>query len=88
MPALTDGQREILKLFNNDFDKELKTREIVESVGGRYWRNTGAKYVGERLSRMVKAGILQRVKKGVFKLGNGKKQTIKENINSNQISLF
>lgn len=88
MPKLTEGQKEILNLFNGDFEKELKTREIVEAVGGRYWRDTGGKYVGERLSRMVKVGVLERVKKGVFKLGTGKKQTIQNTIDPNQITLF
>lgn len=47
----------------------------------------GEKHVGEVLSRMVKAGILVRIKPGYFKLGTGVKK-VKNVHNPNQTNLF
>ncbi len=45
--------------------------EAVALIGDRYYRHAD-KYVGDILSRMVDAGMLTRVKPGVFTIGNGK----------------
>jgi len=55
-------------------------------IGGTYYHNS-RKYVGEVLSRMVKSGLLLRVKKGIYKLGyrtNKKPDAVPEN----QLQLF
>ena len=63
MPA--PGQKEILRLFYKNI--EVKKSEIVTAFGGNYYHNP-EKYIGERLGRMVKAGILDRVRPGVYVL--------------------
>lgn len=55
-------------------EKGIATKsEIVALVGDRYYCNED-KHTGDMLSSMVKAGILERVKPGVFRLGAGKKK--------------
>ena len=60
-------QAEILETFP---DKEtiLSKKEIIERGQIRYYYNT-EKHVGHTLSRMVKNGLLVRVKKGYYKRG-------------------
>lgn len=62
--ALTNHQRTILKAAQERGGRITK-KEIVEMHGRAYWHN-GAKHLGDILSRMVKSGILKRVKPGVF----------------------
>jgi len=74
-----DRQKEILQVFNMDFDLVLTKKEIIENGKIGYYHNT-QKHVGEVLSRMVKNGSLKRVKKGSYSLGSGlKKQEIDKN---------
>lgn len=81
-----DRQKDVLFFFNGDKTKELTKAEIIKGAGLYYYHN-GNKHAGDVLSRMVKRGLLIRVRKGVFRLGNGtpKKEII---INPNQISLI
>ncbi|MEZ7496489.1 hypothetical protein QO206_13405 [Leeuwenhoekiella aequorea] len=60
-------QAEILEVFP-DAETILSKSEIIERGQIRYYFNT-EKHVGETLSRMVKNGILVRVKKGYYKRG-------------------
>lgn len=64
---------------------EATKKEITE-IADHYYCN-GEKHIGDRLSRMVNAGLLIRVKKGVFKPGLGKKHRPQE-LPENQQSLF
>lgn len=69
--SLTPHQKEIISIaqaIGGDFTKA----QVVEAIGGNYYCN-GDKHVGDRLSRMVKAGLLIRVKKGLFRIGTGTK---------------
>ena len=81
---MTPDQRKIINFIQS---KGTATKaEIVAFDGGQYYRNAD-KYIGDRLSRMVNAGILERVKPGVFKIGSGKKSGT-EPVNENQTTLF
>lgn len=64
-----DRQKEVLVCFNGDRDIQLTKQEIIEKAGLHYYHNTD-KHAGDVLSRMVKSGLLVRVKKGVFRLGS------------------
>ncbi|WP_028376001.1 hypothetical protein [Leeuwenhoekiella sp. MAR_2009_132] len=80
-------QAEILATFP-DAETILSKKEIIERGQIRYYFNT-EKHVGHTLSRMVKNGILVRVKKGYYKRG---KSTPKHGRSvqqiENQIELF
>ena len=81
---MTPSQRAI---YNFVRSKGTATKEEIFSfTGDPYYRN-GEKYIGERLSRMVNAGMLKRVKSGVFEIGIGKKST-PATIAENQQTLF
>lgn len=81
---MTPSQRAI---YNFVRSKGTATKEEIFSfTGDPYYRN-GEKYIGERLSRMVNAGMLKRVKPGVFAVGSGKKSG-KADIAENQQTLF
>lgn len=56
-------------LFAHKNDGYISKQEAVEQIGGFYYNNAD-KYVGEVLSRMVKAGILVRFKIGHYKLND------------------
>jgi uncharacterized membrane protein len=60
-------QREVVKLL-----KERGTLTTVEAVKifGRHIYTNAEKHIGTRLARMVKRGIIVRVKPGVFSLPN------------------
>lgn len=69
-------QKEVLECFNGDKNIELSKQEIIQKAKLYYFNNT-EKHAGDVLSRMVKSGLLKRVKKGVYSLGIGiKKPTI------------
>lgn len=82
---MTDEQKEIL-----DFARRLggyfTKQEAVKAFGGRYYNNE-EKHVGDRLSRMVNAGLLERTAPGKYKIGKGKKNA-PANTDTNQIELF
>jgi len=81
---MTPSQRAI---YNFVRSKGTATKEEIFSfTGDPYYRN-GEKYIGERLSRMVNAGMLKRVKPGVFAIGSGTKST-PATIAENQKTLF
>ena len=81
---MTPDQRTIYN-FISDNGTATKS-DIVALDGGQYYRNAD-KYIGDRLSRMVKAGILERVRPGVFRIGSGKKPG-NVPVNENQTTLF
>lgn len=64
-------QKQILNVFNQDKDLVLKKSDIIEKGSLHYYANT-SKHVGDVLFRMVKKGLLERVKKGFYKLGKPK----------------
>jgi hypothetical protein len=68
---MTPEQKEIVAILQQH-GGEVTKAQVVKAIGGDYYAN-GAKHVGDRLSRMVNAGILVRVKPGVFTLGTGRK---------------
>ena len=82
---MTPEQREIMTILQAN-GGEVTKAQVVESIGGNYYCN-GDKHVGDRLSRMVNAGMLIRVKPGVFKLGSGKKSK-HEIVAEGQTTLF
>lgn len=48
-------------------DCNLTTAEVHQLLAGDYYRN-GKKYCNDIVARMVKRGILKRVKRGTFRL--------------------
>jgi len=60
--------------------------EIVEKFKTEYYTNT-AHYVSQSISCMVKNGFVQRVRKGVYIVGTGKKPAKTQETNS-QPTLF
>jgi len=64
--ALTTYQRAIISEAKRNGGK-VTTEQVTALIGGNYFRNE-RKYVGEALSRMVNAGLLNREKPGVFTL--------------------
>ena len=81
---MTPDQRKIINFIQS---KGTATKaEIVAFDGGQHYCNAD-KYIGDRLSRMVNAGMLERVKPGVFMIGSGKKSG-NEPVDENQTTLF
>lgn len=65
----------------------ITKRDACALIGEGYYCNADT-HVGAVLSRMVKAGLLNRIKPGVFEIGTGKKAKPKEIIkNANQTLL-
>lgn len=82
---MTTEQKQIVAILQAN-GGEVTKAQVVEALGGNYYCN-GDKHVGDRLSRMVKSGILIRVKPGLFVLGGGKKSK-PETIAEGQTMLF
>ena len=81
---MTPDQRKIIDFI---YAKGTATKaEIVALDGGQHYCNAD-KYIGDRLSRMVNAGMLERVKPGVFRIGSGKK-SVNDPVNENQTRFF
>lgn len=64
--GLTPSQKKVLQLAK-DMGGTVVSSTIFEALGGAYFRNP-EKYVGDIVSRMVKAGLLIQVRPGVFRL--------------------
>lgn len=71
--------------FISEKDGEVAFSEIVEKFKTEYYTNT-AHYVSQSLSSMVKNGFVQRVRKGVYIVGTGKKPA--QTQETNQPTLF
>jgi len=82
---MTPEQREIITILQAN-NGEVTKAQVVEAIGGNYYCH-GDKHIGDRLSRMVNAGMLIRVKPGVFTLGTGKKNN-PSSIAEGQTTLF
>lgn len=80
---MTPLQNEIYQFVRR---KGQATKKEIVQFADHYYCN-GDKHVGDRLNRMVAAGFLVRVKKGVYKPGVGTKQR-PATIDENQIKLF
>lgn len=83
-----DRQAQIIEIFKDSVKDVLTKKEIIDLGKISYYHNT-KKYVGETLSRMVKNGLIERVKIGSYKRthrtvsNNGK--IIIENPNQKQL---
>ncbi|MEM1326190.1 MAG: hypothetical protein AAGI23_09565 [Bacteroidota bacterium] len=84
---LYESQKEIIHLFEGDYERILTLTDICKSLGGKYYTNA-AKYISVRCSALVKAKFLERTKRGHFRLYQVRRQTIEETIDNNQLSLF
>ena len=82
---MTPDQRDIMNIVNAH-GGECTKADIVAKLGGNYYCN-GDKHVGDRISRMVKSGLLIRLKPGLYKIGKGKKSN-PSTIAEGQTSLF
>lgn len=60
-----DQQKKVLMCFEND-DEVLTKQEIIKKAPLTYFYNTD-KHAGDVLTRMVRNGLLERVKKGHYK---------------------
>ena len=81
---ITEKQKKILQFAYNNENK-VTSKNALELIGNDYYCNS-EKYVSEVLSRMVKSGLLKRVKKGSFEIL--KKQTVYNISNPNQFNLL
>jgi len=82
---MTHEQKQIMA-FARQKGCAFTKAEIVEAIGKEYYCN-GDKHLGDRLSRMVNANLLNRVKPGVFEISTGKKSKT-STIADGQQSLF
>lgn len=73
---MTDNQRKIFDFIRAKGGTAVLS-DIVAEFGANYFLHP-EKYVGDSLSRMVKAGLLIRVKKGVYAIGTGKKPVVQK----------
>lgn len=69
--ALTTYQRAIIAEANRNGGQITKA-QAVRLIGGVYYCNT-EHHVGSVLSRMVKSGLLERIKPGVFQVCDKKR---------------
>lgn len=84
--VMTDKQKSIIGFALKNGDKITK-KEAVQLIGSCYYCNA-SKHVGDVLSRMVKAGLLERVKAGTFIIGKNRRQTAQGVVNPNQLNLL
>ena len=82
---MTPEQKQIIAFAQSKGGTFTKAN-IVEAMGKEYYCN-GGKHLGDRLSRMVNANLLKRVKPGVFEISTGKKSK-PSTIADGQQSLF
>lgn len=82
---LTEKQKLILSFIG---DKEVTKREIVKEFQHWNFRNA-SKHIGDKLSRLVKMGVLERPRIGVYRwTGRTEKAKYKEILDKNQGELF
>ena len=79
---MTDKQKVLFEWCQSN--TQINKRKAVELIGHNYYCNAD-KHVGDVLSRMVKSGLLKRIKPGAFALGD---RTKKEVVPENQLNLF
>lgn len=82
---MTPEQREIIQWAQSVGGRFTK-KEAVDRFGNDYYRN-GDKHVGDRLSRLVNCGLLEREAPGKFRIGKCKKKN-RSAIIDNQPELF
>lgn len=80
---MTEYQKKIFEEARKN--GQITKRQAVELIGKRYYANAD-KHVGDVLSRMVKSGLLKRIKNGVFELGSRTKKHTPSP--ENQLNLF
>lgn len=80
---MTPEQKEIIQFAHRQGGYFTK-KEAVKQFP--YYHNT-EKHIGDRLSRMVDAGLLERIAPGKYKIGKGKKSA-PATIDTNQTELF
>lgn len=79
--------RETLFQLARSQNGELTKKQAVEAIGGRYYCNADH-HVGEVLSKMVKAGLFERIKPGHFKVKNINSVRTTGKADPNQQSIF
>lgn len=79
-------QQEILRYLKTVEKATLK--EIYENVSWSYYGGHYTMYMSLILSRMVKNGTVERVKKGTFKFKRNSKHFTTENIPDTYLQLF
>lgn len=74
----SENQNKILNfLYGKEYDNNgVSFKEIYDNCSPGYYCN-GHKHFGAMLSRMVKAGLIERVKKGVYRFKRSSKFFIK-----------
>lgn len=82
---MTPDQKEILAFAHRQGGYFTKAEAVNEF--GRAYPVHADKYVGDRLSRMVNAGLLEREAKGRYKVGKGRKNK-PATIDAGQTELF
>lgn len=83
---LSEKQKTILEFIHRSEDKQITKKQAVDLIGRCYYANE-KKHTGDVLSRMVKRGLLKRIKNGLFEIGQGIKYE-NETINPDQLKLL
>lgn len=65
LPIITRKRKAILDFLRGN--AEMTLEQAVEMIGGDIYHNSNF-HVGNLLNAMVKVGMIQRVKRGVFRL--------------------
>jgi hypothetical protein len=66
---------------------QITTSQAHDLLAGNYYHN-GAHYVSEILTRMVNAGKLKRIKRGVYEISSGHRKNLDQINNEQQTTLF
>ena len=66
---------------------QITTSQANDLLAGNYYHN-GAHYVAEILARMVKAGRIKRIKRGVYELSSGYRKGLNQIENEQQLNLL
>ena len=80
--AITEKQKAVIR-FAQENGGEITKKQAMTIINDHYCN--GEKHVGEVLSRMVKRGMLTRIKPGLFRVGGLRPS---EALDPNQSKLF
>lgn len=78
---LSSKQKQILEVVREH--GQVNLTHLVDEFGHWYYYNE-KKHLGALLSNMVKVGLLERIKPGLFKVGPGRKHAVNHALDGDQ----